>query len=283
MIYTLIKRDNNDNIEAVMSFDSVTSFDESWSASVTTQPVEKGFNISDNITIEPQSYDIQAILTGYSLFDTNREVVWDGESFKSNSPSDKTEHIKAKEKLVKLFTDRSILSVLETSQNSNSSDLTSQMSELTSGYNNEINNCVITSLSISHPDASTGAFFVNIKLQKIYVALVTTVQVGEGQMQPALIPFKKEVSKTGSTSTDGSVADSDLGSAAIMEGDLPNMEETAPLTGRTQAQFERYKAAREAPIRGRIAAVNKAKEIAAATGRGVDVESVSGGNQIVYR
>ena len=60
MIYTLVRRKGED-IDAIISFDSISSFDESWSATVTTQTVEKGFNISDNINIEPPTYDIRAI------------------------------------------------------------------------------------------------------------------------------------------------------------------------------------------------------------------------------
>lgn len=237
MIYTLIRRDNNGNIDTVMSFDSISSFDESWSATVTTQTVEKGFNISDNINIDPQTYDIQAILSSYSLFDLDREIVWDGENF-SSKQSDADRHIAARDKLISIFTDRSILTILESTANSNSVSEQEKETELKSGYFKEIDNCVITSMSISHPDNATGSFLVSLKLQKIYVAYVTTVQVADGQMTPTLRPYIKESktvsseAKSGQPATDANgtpITSDDVTRAAVEEiaGGLDFAEEAA--------------------------------------------------------
>lgn len=268
MIYTLIKRDG-ENIDAIISFDSITSFDEAWSATVTTQTVEKGFNISDNINIEPPTYDIQAVLSSYSLFKTDREILWDGESFSTQTNQSNSEsHIVARDELIKIFTDRSILTLIESTNNSVNSSLDTKYDEITSGYNKEINNCVITSISISNPDSATGAFIVSLKLQKIYVALVTTVEVEEGQMTRTLEPLKKKVTDAATGAKTSDTADgSDIGQQ-IGDNSNVNLPADDVDVGMTQAQGEARRAAALTPILTENEALAEVLRLSKATGRG---------------
>lgn len=280
MIYTLVRKNSANVIDSIMSFDSIGSFDESWSATVTTQTVEKGFNISDNITIDPQSYDIQAVLSSYTLFDTNKEIVWDGETFNSEV-TDKDRHIVARDKLIKLFTDRSVLTILESTANSTSEGLVFKEQELKSAHFKEIDNCVITSLAISNPDNATGAFLVSLKLQKVYVAYVTTVEVAEGQMTKLLQSYVKKdksvaaTAKSGQTVTDG-------------EGDgLPiKTEDTTPkavsqiLEGMSFEDGAAYRDAVLKPIREEAEATRKAA-IATALSKVYHVPDRQGGVWVV--
>lgn len=204
MLYTLVRRDLLGNINAVFSFDSITSFDESWSATVTTQTVEKGFNISDNINIEPPTYSIDAVLSGYSLFNKDNEIVWDGESFKSSDLKDNSRrHIEARDNLLQIFTERSILTLMESSANANpdSLDVVQMEQDLRVGYYKEIPNCVITSISISQPSGGYDAFFVSIKLQKVFVAVVTYEEVTGARMLPVLTGLKAKSKNVASTAT----------------------------------------------------------------------------------
>ena len=188
MIYTLIRKNNN-NVDAVISFDSVTSSDESWSATVTTQTVEKGFNITDNINIEPPTYSIEAVISSYSLFNLDNEIVWDGETFKNSGNFDANSHIVARDEIIRIFTERSVLSLVESSSNSSDENLKKRYEELQAGHYKETDNCVMTSLSISHPDSGTGAFYVSIKLQKIHIALVTVSELPADEVSPLVIPL----------------------------------------------------------------------------------------------
>lgn len=268
MIYTLIRRKGED-IDAIISFDSITSFDESWSATVTTQTVEKGFNISDNINIEPPTYDIQAILSSYSLFKSDREISWDGESFSTQSNQSNSEsHIIARDELIKIFTDRSILTLIESSNNSDNDSFDTKYDEITSGYNKEINNCVITSLSISSPDSATGVFNVSLKLQKIYVALVTTVEVEAGQMTRTLKPLNKTATNAATGSKTSDTADgSDIGQQ-IGDNSNVNLPPEDVDVGMTQAQGEARKAAALTPILTENKALAEVLRLSKATGRG---------------
>lgn len=211
MIYTLVRKTSADSVDSIISFDSITSMEESWSATVSTQVVERGFNISDNINIEPEVYSIDAIISSYSLFKRENEISWSGESFQSRSIGNYLTHVFARDELLKIFKSGSVLSLIESTANSNSPDYVGKMRELRSGYVNEIDDCVITSLSISHPSAGSGAFYVSLKLQKIHTANVRTGIIRD-DVPRALTPraVKEDgvssTSSTGGTEVDASVS-----------------------------------------------------------------------------
>ena len=68
MIYTLIKKDSEGNIEKIFSFDSVSAYSETYSGTVSKSPVEFGFDVSDHINVENPVFDLNATLSAYSLF-----------------------------------------------------------------------------------------------------------------------------------------------------------------------------------------------------------------------
>lgn len=231
MIYTLVRKDRGGNVDSIISFDSVSSMDEAWTATVSTQTVEKGFNISDNINIEPEVYSIEAIISSYSLFIKEKEISWDGSSFRSRGQSDKQSHVKARDELIKIFKEGSVLSLLETTANSVNSNLGEKYNELKVGYVKEVEDCVITSMSISHPSAGTGAFFVSLKLQKIYTASVMVEELPEGQSVPLLTQMQAKETSVASTSSSGKTADGVGGvdeSMAMMpeDGSIPKPSES---------------------------------------------------------
>lgn len=226
MIYNIIVRDISDNVVSILSFDCITSFDESWSANVTTQTVEKGFNITDNVSIDPPTYDITAILSSYTLFDTDREIVWDGDGFdiKGKDKSFEFAHVEARDRLIEVFKTATVVSILESSANSNDVDIEGKNSDLRAGYSKEISPCVITSLSISHPDAGTGAFVVSMKIQKITIATLISEQLPESESFPLLKEYEKKVTNTSSNSTSGSTADANTNTPTY----TPPTEEASP-------------------------------------------------------
>lgn len=187
MIYTIVRKDDSNNIDAVISFSSISSMEESWSSTVTNQVVEYGYNVTDNINIEAPTYTIAAVLSSYSLFDTDKEIVWSDDSFKTNkSTVDKNSHIKARDEIIKIFSDRRMVTLLESEVDSSNKDLTQKESELKAGHFKETDSCIITSLTISHPSEGYGAFFVNITLQKIVTAMITLAELEDGEKIPML-------------------------------------------------------------------------------------------------
>lgn len=173
MIYTIVRKNNDKVIDAIISFDSISAVDESWTSTVTSQTVEYGYNVTDNINIEAPTYNISAVLSSYTLFDSNREITWNGEDFQNNGGNfDKNSHINARDELIKIFSERRMVTLLESEANSYSNSLEEKEQELKTGRFKENDSCIMTSLSISHPSEGHGAFLVNLTLQKIVTASI---------------------------------------------------------------------------------------------------------------
>lgn len=261
MIYTLISKDIDDNIKAIISFDAVTSFDESWSATVTTQTVEKGFNISDNVNVEPPTYSIDAIISSYSLFNIENEIVWDGRQFVGNENSQINSHIVARDELISLFKDRSIITVAESTNNSNALNPVTKHEELQGGHYREIENCIISSLSIGHPDSGTGAFYVSLKIQQIFTATVFITELPEGEATPSVRPLLAEEKNEGSSKSKKSKGDGDdeLDNPEAPEDEDIESEKAQVEVGKTQGEGEKRKAEILAEFKYELKAIEEAR------------------------
>ena len=231
MIYTIVRKDDNGKIDAIISFDSITSMDESWNATVTSQTVEYGFNISDNTNIEAPTYNISAVLSSYSLFSKTREIVWDGEEFSSGGEPNLNYHIEVREQMIRVFSDRKVVTLIESSVNSENANDIAKVEELKSGYFKEIEDCVISSLSFSHPDTGTGAIHAEIKLQKIVMANVAITELAEGEKRALLRespihfePFSGGKSKTEEGLIDPTTGLPDESVPAIEKGNYDEMK-----------------------------------------------------------
>ena len=230
MIYTIVRKDDNDKIDAIISFDSITSMDESWNATVTSQTVEYGFNISDNTNIESPTYNISATISSYSLFRKDREITWNGEEFKTESEPNLNFHIEVREQLIKVFSDRKLVTLIESSVNSDNTNDRVKVEELKSGYFKEIDDCIITSLSFSHPDTGSGAIKADIKLQKIVMANVAITELAEGEKRALLreLPVNFEPYSGKSKKEEGLIDPTtglpSEGSAPIQKGNRDEME-----------------------------------------------------------
>ena len=231
MIYTIVRKGDNDKIDAIISFDSITSMDESWNATVTSQTVEYGFNISDNTNIEAPTYNISSTISSYSLFRKDREITWNGEEFKTESEPNLNYHIEVREQLIKVFSDRKLVTLIESSVNSDNTNDKVKVEELKSGYFKEIDDCIITSLSFSHPDTGSGAIKADIKLQKIVMANVAITELAEGEKRALLreLPVNFEPYSGKSKKEEGLIdpttgLPAEEGSTPIQKGNRDEME-----------------------------------------------------------
>ena len=231
MIYTIVRKDDNDKIDAIISFDSITSMDESWNATVTSQTVEYGFNISDNTNIEAPTYNISSTISSYSLFRKDREITWNGEEFKTESEPNLNYHIEVREQLIRVFSDRKLVTLIESSVNSDNTNDKVKVEELKSGYFKEIDDCIITSLSFSHPDTGSGAIKADIKLQKIVMANVAITELAEGEKRALLreLPVNFEPYSGKSKKEEGLIdpttgLPAEDGSTPIQKGNRDEME-----------------------------------------------------------
>ena len=210
MIYTIVLKDTDDSgnsvINGVISFDCIKSFSESRSATVSTQTVEKGFNISDNINIEPVQFTLDGYISSYYLKDDENEIVWDGSRFKTNNSDSKTyTHARVRDSLIAFFEERNVFTLMESEYGSTNKDITENYNEQKRGYYKEYENCVLTSMDFSVPEASSEVFSISMKMQKITIAVVQERRLEKGEMG-VLQKYRPntDVSSVSSTTTDSS-------------------------------------------------------------------------------
>ena len=214
MIYTIVLKDTDDSgnsvINGVISFDCIKSFSESRSATVSTQTVEKGFNISDNINIEPVQFTLDGYISSYYLKDDENEIVWDGSRFKTNNSDSKTyTHARVRDSLINFFEERNVFTLMESEYGSTNKDITENYNEQKRGYYKEYENCVLTSMDFSVPEASSEVFSISMKIQKITIAVVQERRLEKGEMG-VLQKYRPntDVSSVASTTTDSTTTDS---------------------------------------------------------------------------
>ena len=208
MIYTIVLKSIDDGgsetINGVISFDCIKSFSESRSATVSTQTVEKGFNISDNINIEPVQFTLDGYISSYYLKDDENEIVWDGSRFKTNNSDSKTyTHARVRDSLIAFFEERNVFTLMESEYGSTNKDITENYNEQKRGYYKEYENCVLTSMDFSVPEASSEVFSISMKIQKITIAVVQERRLEKGEMS-VLQKYRPntDVSSVSSTTTD---------------------------------------------------------------------------------
>ena len=210
MIYAIVLKSVDDGgnsvINGVISFDCIKSFSESRSATVSTQTVEKGFNISDNINIEPVQFTLDGYISSYYLKDDENEIVWDGSRFKTNNSDSKTyTHARVRDSLIAFFEERNVFTLMESEYGSTNKDITENYNEQKRGYYKEYENCVLTSMDFSVPEASSEVFSISMKIQKITIAVVQERRLEKGEMG-VLQKYRPNtnVSSVASTTTDSS-------------------------------------------------------------------------------
>ena len=208
MIYAIVLKSVDDGgsetINGVISFDCIKSFSESRSATVSTQTVEKGFNISDNINIEPVQFTLDGYISSYYLKDDENEIVWDGSRFKTNNSDSKTyTHARVRDSLIAFFEERNVFTLMESEYGSTNKDITENYNEQKRGYYKEYENCVLTSMDFSVPEASSEVFSISMKIQKITIAVVQERRLEKGEMG-VLQKYRPntDVSSVASTTTD---------------------------------------------------------------------------------
>lgn len=277
MIYTIIKKRDDGSVESVISFDSVRDFSESWTATATSQTTEYGFNLTDNINIESPEFSLSGIISSYSIYNNDSEIFWDGNGFRTTEERSPLYHLSFREQVLNVFRQRSVVSLLESENNSFSPNYEQRYSEIREGFNREIPNCVILSLDISYLDNSSSAFSIAMKLRRIDVATVTTMQLKENEMTPELRMLTVN-SATTSTNTSTSTDPNTEGVAGKPADPSKTKEEVKKESSGLDWHEEYQQKQKEQEIyRAELEAVKKAKDATALDGRPRYVEKSGSG------
>lgn len=210
MIYTLVVRNEQGVVETNLTFDSVASYSENWSGTVSKSTVESGFPIADHINIENPVFNVSGVLSAYSIFSDNREVYWNGEDFVASSEqSSVDQHIEAKKSLIKIVSSGTVVTLLESKTNSFLSDKNQKYEKILSGKINEYNNCVITDLSFEvSENTQNSAIKVSMKIEQLNIARTETTLLSDQEMQKEIIPKVAKVSTNAGTSATSTTTDS---------------------------------------------------------------------------
>ena len=205
MIYSLLKYNDEGNLSEIFSFDSITSYSESWVGTVSKSTTEHGFPLSDHINIENPVFTINATFSDYSLFQPDNEIFWDGEDFTSEK-DDKSlaNSILLKKEIIGMFVNRGTFHLYQTSENSFSRDGNARFAELKSSYIQHYENCVITSIDVDESESISNAYSIKLKIEQLNIARVSTRALKDNELQPALKPkLAKSPDNVGTSSTSG--------------------------------------------------------------------------------
>lgn len=205
MIYTIVAKDKDDKVVAYFDFDCVRSFDLNMSANVSSTPVESAETITDNISYEPNTYSIEAIISSYGIFDATKEIVYDGRGLRqvnSQAKESLKTHLTAREKLMQLFFSRQTVSLIESDRKPLVYNNPQEAYEMQKqGHFVESESCIITSLKISYPESADDAFYVSMSIQKVLLASVQVLEMTPEEMTPQVTPLL-QTPTTVSTTTD---------------------------------------------------------------------------------
>lgn len=211
MIYSLLKYNDEGNLSEIFSFDSITSYSESWVGTVSKSTTEHGFPLSDHINIENPVFTINATFSDYSLFQSDNEIFWDGEDFTSEK-DDKSlaNSILLKKEIIGMFVNRGTFHLYQTSENSFSRDGNARFAELKSSYIQHYENCVITSIDVDESESISNAYSIKLKIEQLNIARVSTRALKDNELQPALKPkLAKSPDNVGTSNTSGTDAGTD--------------------------------------------------------------------------
>lgn len=205
MIYTIIVKNDSGEIEKLISFDSITSFNENLSAQICKNPVEKDFVISDHIVLDNIKYEISGVVSAYSVFDEGLELTWNGSQFVTQSTGNSTgvsdRHIRIENDIKSLILDRKIFSLLRSTGNSFLTDDQEKVTELEKTQVELIENCAITSLSFAQNAGSSSAVFPQMSIEKVQVAVTQTETLAEDEQKPLLKKVPRQLGQAKAEST----------------------------------------------------------------------------------
>lgn len=209
MIYAIVVNNEQGDAKNFLTFESISSYSENWSGTVSKSTVESGFPVADHINIENPVFNISGVLSAYSIFRDDREIYWNGEDFvQASENTSESPHLIAKDFLIKTTKGGTVITLIESKTNSFLSDENQRYEKIRSGLTKEYNNCVITDLSFEvSENTQNSAIRVSMKIEQLNIARTETTQLSEQEMQKEIIPKVAKVSTNAGTSATSTTTD----------------------------------------------------------------------------
>lgn len=209
MIYAIVVNNEQGDAKNFLTFESISSYSENWSGTVSKSTVESGFPVADHINIENPVFNISGVLSAYSIFRDDREIYWNGEDFvQASENTSESTHLIAKDYLIKTTKGGTVITLIESKTNSFLSDENQRYEKIRSGLTKEYNNCVITDLSFEVSENNqNSAIRVSMKIEQLNIARTETTQLSEQEMQKEIIPKVAKTSTNAGTSATSTTND----------------------------------------------------------------------------
>lgn len=209
MIYAIVVNNEQGDAKNFLTFESISSYSENWSGTVSKSTVESGFPVADHINIENPVFNISGVLSAYSIFRDDREIYWNGEDFvQASENTSESPHLIAKDFLIKTTKGGTVITLIESKTNSFLSDGNQRYEKIRSGLTKEYNNCVITDLSFEVSENNqNSAIRVSMKIEQLNIARTETTQLSEQEMQKEIIPKVAKTSTNAGTSSTSTTND----------------------------------------------------------------------------
>lgn len=198
LIYTIYLVDDNSNITETISLDVINSFGEDYSSNIAQNTVENGYVISDSISINNPKFSIAGVITDSKFRTRGQLVVFNGNTFVKSQGDNRTQFQtisdddyaeKVKARLIKLWENKEIFGILESTDINN----------LQGSKVRNIFPCVLSNLGFNKSDAA-AAIYPTLSIERIRYAVVTISTVKDPT--PELIPkYKESVEAQSKTST----------------------------------------------------------------------------------
>lgn len=174
MIYNIIVKDSDGEVTDIVSFSSVTSFNESYQSEVTENTVEFGFKISDHMITKSPEITVEGVISDYSIYDSGAELYWDEDRFVCSNGLDGSTnlggYLTAKQALIDIVQKRKLFTIISTEFFVDTSNKKEASDNLNSVFVSKYSNCVMPSLSFPIKNGVSGATFVNFTAKQIRVA-----------------------------------------------------------------------------------------------------------------
>lgn len=198
MIYTLYLVDDNSNITETISLDVINSFGEDYSSNIAQNTVENGYVISDSISINNPKFSIAGVITDSKFRVTGQMVVFNGSTFAKSQGDNRTQFQtisdddyaeKVKTRLIKLWENKEIFGILESTNINN----------IRGTKVRDIFPCVLSNLGFNKSDAA-AAIYPTMSIERIRYAVVTTTTVKNPT--PELLPkYAADIAKQSETTS----------------------------------------------------------------------------------
>ena len=248
MIYTIIVKNDKGGAESYLTFESVSSYSESWTGTVSKSTVEYGFPIADHINIENPVFNISGVLSEYSIFKDDREIFWNGEDFvQALENTSESPHLIVKNFLIKTTKSGTVITLLESKTNSFLSNGAQRYEKIRSGLTKEYDNSVITDLSFEvSENTQNSSIRVSMKIEQLNIARTQTTKLTEQEMQKAIIPKVAKTSVNAGSATTSTSTAANPKSVSEKTTDVSSVKKEMNIPPEARKQMEDNEAAKRA-------------------------------------